>query len=315
MRISFLSNSLLTLPSVDFLFKHKWLVGLAAPDRNRLLCNQFAEFSKQAGIPFHRIRKAHLESDLTNWIDAVQPDAVVVQTFPYKIPASCLHKPTFGFFNIHPGPLPGYRGPDPVFWQIANGEENATLTLHKMDELFDTGPIVHSESFPLHQADTYGHIQSDLAYAAPYALEKLVDCLVSGQSTSLPHQTNENAAFQKKPTVDQLVVDWTSASAAEIDRLVRACNPNQNGAIAFFRGVMTRLIEVTPLDSEFATKLPAGSTIAADNERGLQVICSDGQALRLEVLHVNEGYYSGRRFCEVFEVKLGEKFSGGSFLS
>ena len=315
MRISFLSNSLLAFPTVQFLMERGHLAGLAAPARNPVVCEQFDRLAAEAGIPFVPVRKSDLEAELLGWIDASRADAVVVQTFPYKIPAACLERPRFGFFNLHPGPLPAYRGPDPVFWQLARNEAAGALTLHRMDAEYDTGPIVHVEPVPLLDTDTYGHVQSNLAAAAPRALAILIDALCRGVQLPATPQPADGAAFHPTPSVEHLLIDWKRMPAAEICGLVRASNPGRNGAITFFRNVMMRILEVKPVPLEFPTKLPPGSVVAADASRGLQVMTSDGQALRLEVMYVEEGYYSGARFCEVFEVRLGEKLSLPACLS
>lgn len=49
--------------------------------------------------------------------------------------------------NIHFGPLPRYGGCDPIFWQVRNGEESVGVTMHFMDEGFDTGPVLYRTSF------------------------------------------------------------------------------------------------------------------------------------------------------------------------
>jgi methionyl-tRNA formyltransferase len=239
----------------------------------------------------------------------------VVQTFPLRIPASCLSIPGLGSFNLHPGSLPGYRGPDPVFWQLKNGEASCGIALHKMDAEFDTGPLVHYEEIPIDPLQTYGLLQTNLAYAARKAVEVLLEQLQSVSTPALIPQDAGQAAYYKKAAAEDLIIDWAVHSSTQVDALVRACNPNQNGAISFFRGVLTRILEVAPVELTTSPRLAPGTVIAADATRGLQLLCSDGKALLLTVLHVEEGYFSGARFCEVFEVRMGEKFTLPAFLS
>ncbi len=270
-------------------------------------------FASEAGIPFARISKTQLAEDLDAWVDASHPDVVLVQTFPHLIPESSLSRPTHGYYNLHPSPLPAYRGPDPIFWQVAGNEANAGVTLHQMSSTFDTGPVLHVEPVPIASTDTYGIVQTNLSYAAINALKQFI-------TTTLPpvdaHEQNEAiSSSQGKPQPQDLIVDWDNVAAADIAALVRACNPHQNGAITFFRDVMTRILEVSIHDLDRIPKLPSGSVIAADAERGLRILCADQRALSLDILHVEEGYYSGRRFCEVFAVGLGEKFCMPAFLS
>lgn len=313
MRISFLCNSFLALPSAQFLFKQGVLAGLATSSANVLLSRQAAFIAREMEVPFTTITKKNLESDLTRWVQDTSAEAVVVQTFPFRIPASCLNLPTQGFFNLHPSSLPAYRGPDPIFWQLANNESTSGITLHKMEEDFDTGPVFHIESIPINTNDTYGHLHSNLSFAALEALKVFLS--EEEPSSKLTSQPSEGGSHQSTPGPEHLIIDWKVLPAEKVQALIRACNPNQNGAITFFRGVITRILEVSIYIPERIPELPPGSIIAADEIRGLQILCADQKALKLKILHVEEGYYSGKRFCEVFEVALGEKFCGSSFLS
>lgn len=313
MKISFICNSFLALPSAQLLNAESSLAGLATSSRNPILSEQMARFAEEIEVPYVQIRPEHITADITQWIQTTAPDAVVVQTFPHLIPAACLELPPLGFFNIHPSPLPAYRGPDPIFWQLANNEATSGVTLHKMSDTFDTGPLLHIESIPIAPKDTYGLVQSNLSFAAVEALKHLL-CSANPEG-QLVEQSATHSSTQEKPHTQDLIIDWANEPAYAIEALIRACNPHQNGAITFFRDVMTRVLEANIITLERVPKLPAGSVIAADDERGLQVICSDELALQLNLLHVEEGYYTGRRFCEVFVVGLGEKFCNPAFLS
>ncbi|MFK7845144.1 MAG: methionyl-tRNA formyltransferase [Rhodothermales bacterium] len=313
MKISFICNSFLALPSAQLLHEASALAGLATSSKNLILSEQMARFAAEIEVPYTQITPESIASDIKEWIQSTNPDAVLVQTFPHLIPATCLDLPPLGFYNIHPSPLPAYRGPDPIFWQLAHNEKTCGVTLHKMGSTFDTGPILHIESIPVDPKDTYGLVQSNLSFAAVEALKYLLSC--ANPEEQLVPQTAELASTQAKPHTQDLIIEWADSPAHSIEALVRACNPHQNGAITFFRDVMTRVLEANLVTLDRVPKLPAGSVIAADDERGLLVICSDELALQLNLLHVEEGYYTGRRFCEVFKVGLGEKFCNPAFLS
>lgn len=313
MRISFLCNSFLALPSAQFLHENNCLTGLATSARNRILSEQMQRFAKEAGIPYASISPQSLSTDLDAWVDATQPDLVLVQTFPHLIPASSLSKPPFGYYNLHPSPLPAYRGPDPIFWQLAKNEKQCGVTLHQMSPAFDTGPVVHIETIPIEATDTYGIVQTNLSYAAIHALKQFVNTTLPPDNVQ--PQDDTVSSTQGKPQTEDCVINWGEMDASSIAALVRACNPHKNGAITFFRDVMTRVLEVRLHELEHVPKLPAGSVVAADPTRGLLVLCADNLALSLDILHVEEGYYSGHRFCEVFAVGLGEKFCMPAFLS
>lgn len=69
-------------------------------------------------------------------------DLAIVYGFSWKLPPAVLRMPRFGVLNIHSSLLPKYRGPAPVIWAIRNGDPEIGFTIHRMDENFDTGPIL-----------------------------------------------------------------------------------------------------------------------------------------------------------------------------
>jgi len=74
--------------------------------------------------------------------------------YPRKIVEPLLSTPTRGFINYHPGPLPAYKGPNQYQNAIDAGEINWGVTLHYMDENYDTGPIITKKSIKLHEPPT-----------------------------------------------------------------------------------------------------------------------------------------------------------------
>ncbi|HEX6776817.1 MAG TPA: formyltransferase family protein, partial [Ktedonobacterales bacterium] len=72
----------------------------------------------------------------------LEPDLIVVTGFPWKLPPALLAMPKLGCINFHPALLPRYRGPNPLFWQLMNGEPETGLTVPRMEPEFDTGPIL-----------------------------------------------------------------------------------------------------------------------------------------------------------------------------
>ncbi|MET8982529.1 formyltransferase family protein [Streptomyces sp. NPDC004539] len=69
-------------------------------------------------------------------------DLLVCYGFSWRLPPSVLTAPRYGVVNIHCSTLPKYRGPAPVLWAIRNGDPYLGVTAHRMDEDFDTGPVL-----------------------------------------------------------------------------------------------------------------------------------------------------------------------------
>jgi len=85
-----------------------------------------------------------------------------------------LHTPGLGCINIHSGPLPKYRGMMPIFWTLYNNEKCAWVTIHKMVEKLDDGPIVLQDKFKIMPKETYNSLaKRSKEFAARLLLEVL----------------------------------------------------------------------------------------------------------------------------------------------
>ncbi|MFA6081327.1 MAG: methionyl-tRNA formyltransferase [Patescibacteria group bacterium] len=80
-------------------------------------------------------------------------DLCLVYAFGDLIPKELLSLPKYGFWNIHPSLLPKYRGPSPIAAPLINGDKTTGITIIKMDEEIDHGPIIAQESYTIKDSD------------------------------------------------------------------------------------------------------------------------------------------------------------------
>jgi methionyl-tRNA formyltransferase len=81
-------------------------------------------------------------------------DLGVSYAYPRKIDEPLLSQPKKGFVNYHPGPLPKYKGPNQYQDAIENKEIHWGVTVHFMDEEYDTGDIIKVGFFDYHEPIT-----------------------------------------------------------------------------------------------------------------------------------------------------------------
>jgi methionyl-tRNA formyltransferase len=164
-----------------------------------------------------RVNDEHARKDIAG----LQPDAVVMASFDQIIGARALAIPPHGWLNIHPSPLPLYRGPEPIYWTIADGAAQAGITLHRAAPRFDAGPILAQRLTDVSPTDTAGTLTRTLTQlgveALPEALGKLL-----GDDPGTPLDM-DRATY--RPSVGHRNLR-TARSAAEAERMVRAGLPN-----------------------------------------------------------------------------------------
>jgi methionyl-tRNA formyltransferase len=209
---------------------------------------------------------------------------------------------------VHGGKLPEYRGPQPVFWEILNRETEGAVTVHRMDEQFDHGPIAASCSVPIGPEDTHGLHLVRLTFAAVKVVEALFGSLVQYGSDlpTLPQDENR-AAFHRRPSFEDLVIRWDEQPAARIRAIVKAGNPWNNGAFASIRGINLRITDVTLREDGGEASASPGTILTADATEGVVVNCRDGSALKLDVVSMDEGIFPGGVLA-TFGIQAGERF-------
>jgi methionyl-tRNA formyltransferase len=173
--------------------------------------------------------------------------------------------------NVHPSLLPHYRGKDPLFWAILHGERQVGVTLHRLTEAFDAGPILYQETVVVPEGAT----SETLAAAVDREGATLVSELVSrARAGALPEGTISADPGSYFPPVEagHALLDWT-VSAALLERLVRAC-AGVTRAHCYFRGMKLILLEARALAG---TSAAAPGTVLSIDDDVVRIACAEGE--------------------------------------
>lgn len=306
MKVLVCANSFLALPALGALVKKKRLAGLVLPAIAHPGNRELLSFAKESGLPHVSVEKSALESSLGAFLDKLEPDVLLVMTFPYRLPESLLNRPPKGSYNFHFGKLPEYRGPDPIFWEIRNGERTGGIYVHRMEAEIDRGPILTSEDVAIVPGETYGIHMGKLSLAAVPLVDRVLD-LLEEQEAPVLAQEEKQARYFRRPTVSDLTIDWKRQAADEIENLVNAANPTYQGAITSFRDSEVRLLEVSPADMPTKPIASAGTIVFADPQQGLFVLCRDYRFLRVNVMQTSAGWLTGFKLVAL-GIRAGERF-------
>lgn len=156
-------------------------------------------------------------------IKELQPDLIVVAAYGQIIPASILEIPKYGCINVHGSLLPKYRGAACIQAPILNGERFSGITIMKMDEGLDTGPILAQKKIKLAKDETASSLHDKLAeLGAPLLLKTLIRHIKGRIKPK--KQNSRRASYVKMLKKEDGHINW-HRSAEEIERLTRAFNP------------------------------------------------------------------------------------------
>jgi methionyl-tRNA formyltransferase len=149
---------------------------------------------------------------------ALEADYAVVAAYGLILPKAILDAPQDGCINVHASLLPRWRGAAPIQRAILAGDEISGITLMKMDEGLDTGPMLARQTLDIRDRNA-GEVTEELANLGA---RMLVEWLLA--PTEPEPQPIAGATYAKKVDKAEARIDWTK-SADEIERQVRAFNP------------------------------------------------------------------------------------------
>lgn len=129
-----------------------------------------------------------------------------------------------GILVIHPSLLPKYRGASPIQAAIANGDAETGLSVLKMDEKMDHGPIVSQFKEDILPTDTFESLRTKIFDKAADFTAELIPFYVK-QKAKPKEQNHIEATYTKILTKQDGFVDLTKVDPAEVERKLRAYTP------------------------------------------------------------------------------------------
>jgi len=108
-------------------------------------------------------------------IKEISPDIIISAGWRKLIPKPIFEIPKFGAVNVHDSLIPKYRGFAPINWAIINGEKEAGITFHYIDEGADTGDIILQKTIPVSIEETATDIYNKLLSIFPDLLKKTIE--------------------------------------------------------------------------------------------------------------------------------------------
>jgi methionyl-tRNA formyltransferase len=152
----------------------------------------------------------------------LRPELLVLADYGQIVPASLLELP-HGALNLHPSLLPRYRGATPIPAAILAGDPETGVTLMRMDEGLDTGPIVAQSHRTLEGTETAPELEAALSSEAADLLSANLRPWLDGEVAARP-QAADDASLTRPLRREDGRLDPTR-SAVDLERQVRAYEP------------------------------------------------------------------------------------------
>ena len=232
-----------------------------------------------------------------NIFKKLSPDVVVVVAYGQIIPKNFLTKPKFGFINIHGSLLPKWRGAAPIQRAIMNGDKKIGISIMKIEEKLDSGPVLISKELDLDQNKTHGEIEEKLSSEGANLLIKSLKIIKAGSSKFI-NQNHSQATYAKKIEKNETKINWKK-DANKVLAHIHGLAPNP-GAWFEFNQERFKVLKVA-----LSTAKGQSGHVLHDN---LTIGCGSGAIQILELQRQGKNKQTTKEFL------LGKKINKGMIL-
>ncbi|HMC20987.1 MAG TPA: methionyl-tRNA formyltransferase [Thermoanaerobaculia bacterium] len=296
MRIVFLGTPEFAVPSLEALARaHDVALVVAQPDKRagrglKLQSPAIARKANELGLPL--LQPAKIRDVLTE-IKAADPDIGVVVAYGKILPSTLLQIPKNGFVNVHASVLPRYRGAAPIQRAIEHGETETGVTIMRVDEELDHGPILSIEKTPIDPHDRAPALSRRLSQLG-------ADLLLRTLAVNAHETVQDHAKTTLAPKIEKSEgeIRWSDPASAIYNKF-RAFDP--------WPGVYTddlKLVEIEP-----ATGSAAAGTILSIDDSGVTVATREGAVKLIAVQRPGKSRQRAVDFARGARWRVGEPVS------
>ena len=226
-----------------------------------------AAVASSLGIPV--LKSNTVDTDVLDWISGLTPDLGVIVAYGCILKSDALEIPSKGWINVHYSLLPKYAGASPVQHAILDGETETGVTVFKLDEGVDTGPVLSVQRTEIRPDENTGELLERLTEIGSELLCRTLGDFDNQYSSRSFQEIDSTRLATRKISRALARLDFNQSSKDVVNK-VRAMNP-EPVAWFEFESLPVRVLEATVEDS---AELAAGFARVLGSQ--LIVGCSDG---------------------------------------
>tara|TARA_B100000767_G_scaffold227211_1_gene217117 strand:- start:725 stop:1675 length:951 start_codon:yes stop_codon:yes gene_type:complete len=172
------------------------------------------------------------DNDVFEIIEASNADILIVAAYGLIIPSNILALFPMGCYNVHASLLPRWRGAAPIHRAIEAGDKATGVTIMKVVEKLDAGPMLISKSIDLDKNITTGEVTKNLANIGAILMEKIVSSIQKKETISIVEQRESLVTYAEKINKSEARLNMCHAPEV-IVRKINSLNPHPGAAIIF----------------------------------------------------------------------------------
>lgn len=308
LRVVFFGTPAFAVPTLEALLGSPHVVAgvVTQPDRPRGRGQKVVDvpvktLAAAAGAPIlqpHRLKDAAFLENLA----ALRADLGVVAAYGRILTDQVLTTPTHGFFNVHASLLPRYRGAAPVHRAVIAGERETGVTIMRVVQALDAGPMLGSAHRPIAADETSEEVERDLARLGARLLVATLEDLAAGRIQEIS-QDDSQATYAHKLQKEEGRIDWRWP-AERLHNLIRGLHPWPHAFT--FLGARRFIVRRSRWSQESSPEA-AGTLVDATGDH-LRVATGSGILEITEVQSEGKRPMTSREFLAGHSLARGERF-------
>ena len=233
------------------------------------------------------------------YLKKIKADLGIVVAYGQMIPKEILTLTKQGFINIHASILPKWRGAAPIQRSIMNSDTETGISIMKITEKLDSGPISNIYKIKLDQKLNALEVSEKLSLLAADKILDNVDEILDGKLKFID-QDHSKATYAKKIVKSEGQIDWSN-DAFKIIGKINGLSPSP-GAFFNFDGQRYKILK-----AEVANGIGKNGEVLTD---GLEIACGKNKSIK-----IIEIQREGKRVQKINEFMLGSQIKKGSVIS
>ena len=259
------------------------------------------ELALSAGILVFQPTGLKTETDLQH-ICELSPDLMVVVAYGMILPVTILDLFPSGCINIHASLLPRWRGAAPIQRAILAGDRETGISIMRMEQGLDTGPVYLARTIPVLPIDDAGSLHDRLAALGATCIVEALPQIAAGTLVPVPQQS-DGITYAHKVTKPEAAIDWQRDSV-EVDRQIRAFNPYP-GAFSKLRSESVKIWHGVAIAG---TRGMPGEILSC-GPHGIDVACGNGALKVTELQKAGGKRLPAADFLRGLSLEPGECFA------
>ena len=305
-KIIFMGTPLFAVPILKSLYQNGYPISVVytqPPQKShrgqKINKSPIQNISETLNLEFRTPNSIKDNKDEFEYVKALQADLAIVVAYGQIIPKEFLDLTKKGFINIHASILPNWRGAAPIQRSIMNLDDETGISIMKISEELDTGPVSNIFKIELNKKNNTQEISEKLSLLASEKILDVVDDVLDNKAKFID-QDHSKATYAKK--IDKLEgkIDWAQ-EATKIIGKINGLFPTP-GAFFNFNGERYKILK-----AEIGNGSGKAGEILSDK---LEIACTNNQSIK-----VIEIQRQGKKPQKIGEFMLGSQIKKGSIIS